>query len=400
MPWGWPVSNLSLAVLILVSAVVLLRISAVRSPRQLPLWLMLVVQDVGIIAGLPPVSAAINDVSGVPQLADLIKGLCAVALATALLSLATHLHSAEREGPPPRRRLRFTLAAVTVSGQVACFCLAIGLHARLRPGFLSTPGEFSVVTAYWLFFLPYMITARFWSTILFWRTLPRVRSFLPRAGIFLLGLSTSVSLVYLGSRVFSLFSASAVLLDVSFYASATAFALLGLGGSLAALEPVRRAILDWYHSQLLYSLWHDLCAVVPQIALQPARGRLVDALTLRNNRLRLHRRLVEIRDGLLVLREWITPEDLEDIHGVVSETELGGDDAEAVITALWVRSALHARQKDLPRSPVMLDLVRRGGSDVRGELRWLLLLARAYRTSADRLQGDAPALAKDGTDVK
>lgn len=393
-------SDLSVAVLILVSVVVLLRIPAVRSAQQRPLWLMLVIQDVGIIAGQPPVSAAINKVAGVPQLADLIKGLCAVALATALLHLATHVHSAECDGPLPWRRLRYTLVAVTVAGQVTCFCLAIALDAQLRPGFLPTPGDFSVVTGYWLFYLPYMITARLWSTILFWRTLPRVRTFLPRAGVFLLGLATSVSLIYLISRVFSLFSTSTALIELGFYASATAFALLGLGGSLAALEPLRRAAVDWYRCQRLYLLWHELCMAVPTIALQPARTRVIDSLTFRSTKLRLHRRLVEIRDGLLILREWVTPGDLEQVHAAIAETGLSGDDAEAMTAALWIRRALDKQQTGQPPSPITVDVVRRGGSDVDSELRWLLSLAHAYRISVSRFQGNPLTLAKDRPNVK
>ena len=345
--------------MVLVTLVIVLRLPAVRSAQQRPLWLMLVVLEIGQLAALPVVAKVIDGTAGVPQLANLVRGLTAVALATALLHLAVHLHSAEN-GAPKRLGLRLGLAAFTVAGQITCFCLAIASGDQLRPGFAPTPGSVNWVMGYWFFFLPYMIGARFTASVLFWRLLPRVRSLLPRLGILLLALATSVSVVYLLSRVGSLFSTARWLRDIGHYASGSSFALLAFGASLAALAPLRESFVDWLDCRRLHPLWHDLCTAFPHIALHPS-GSI---------RTRLHRRIVEIRDGMLSLREWITPED-----------DVDGDSAEA--TVRWIRLALQRMRAGEPKSPVVLDLVRQGGTDTETELRWLRELARAYRSSAD-----------------
>ncbi|MFS8097846.1 hypothetical protein LFM09_11960 [Lentzea alba] len=355
--------------MVLVTVVIVLRLPAVRSAQQRPLWLMLVIMEVGHLAGFPVVAKMINGVSGVPQLADLTRGLAAVALSTALLHLAVHFHGADQRG----RTTRFVLAAITMAGQITCFGMAITSGDPLRPGFAPTPGALNWVMGYWFFFLTYMIGTRFVSSVLFWRLLPRVRS-LPRVGILLLALATAVSLVYLLSRIGSLFSTAVWLRDIGHFGAATSLALLALGASLAALAPLRESFVDWLDCRRLHPLWHDLVTAFPHIALQPSRSSM---------RMRLQRRIIETRDGMLSLREWITPAD-----------EVDGDSAES--TARWIRLALQRMRDGEPKSPVVLDLVRHGGTDTETELRWLRELARAYRASA----GDALPGAKDRAHVQ
>jgi hypothetical protein len=99
---------------------------------------------------------------------------------------------------------------------------------------------------------------------------------------------------------------------------------------------------------------------------------------LRDSRHRLHRRIVEIRDGLLIMREWITPATRDRIVAALVGENLTDREAEAAATACWLKVALEAKAAGLDRVAKPLDLVRQGGVDRQTELQWLSAVAKAW----------------------
>jgi LDH2 family malate/lactate/ureidoglycolate dehydrogenase len=87
---------------------------------------------------------------------------------------------------------------------------------------------------------------------------------------------------------------------------------------------------------------------------------------------------VEIRDGLLIMREWITPATHDRIVETLSAENLTARDAEAAATACWLKAALDAKARGLDRVTRPLDLVRQGGVDQETELKWLTTVAKAW----------------------
>ncbi|GGM79183.1 hypothetical protein GCM10012275_57220 [Longimycelium tulufanense] len=369
-----------LGLLVLCWTVVVVRISALRSPRQRPVWFTLLTLGLGVTMLQSGLSRALNRLTGIP-LSSLVSGLLAVSLVTALLAFAVRVWQGTDTGPAPWQRLRMGYALATAVVMSVSFAFTVMHDVPARDRFLPPVGTFNALTVYWLTYLSYMFVVNVWATVLFWRELPRVRSWLVRTAVLLLALATTVIVVYSGTRVAAVFSTTPELIRLGLLLSSTYFVLVALGCSVAAIEPLAQGAVSWWHCTKLYPLWRNLCHAVPHVALQKPRGWFLDVLAVRNGQLRLHRRLIEIRDGLLVLRDWVTPADLERIDAAVTGAGLNGDGAESARTACWLQVAIHAKQVGNPRiATEPLDLARHGGSDADSELRWLRAVAKEWRS--------------------
>ncbi|GGM50448.1 hypothetical protein GCM10012275_21660 [Longimycelium tulufanense] len=361
--------------LVLCWTVVLVRIPAVRVREQRPLWFTLLMLGSGLLMLQKPVARVARELTGIPQITSLISSLMAVGVATLLLDFAIRRPPTHDFRTAPWRRFRIFSSLFTVVTMAVTFSITIAQGVPTRQRFLPVPGVFSAHIVYWVVYLVYMLLVTAWASVLFWRHIARTDSRVLRLAIALLGIATSTFLIFLGSRFAALFSASPTLLPFGLYISSIHSIGIAVGCSLAAVLPLIQAVAAWWHCYKLYPLWKTLCEALPNIALQPPRRRLLDVLTLRDNRLRLHRRLIEIRDGLLSMREWVTPEALDRIRTSMAETRLRPDQAEAATTACWLKVALRAQEQGLERVGKPLDLVSQGGADAYSELRWLRAVA-------------------------
>jgi hypothetical protein len=132
----------------------------------------------------------------------------------------------------------------------------------------------------------------------------------------------------------------------------------------------------------LYPLWIDLCRAFPEIALFPPRPVVADALTLRDLDLRLYRRVVEIRDGMLALRPYVDPVVMDHARLVGQEGGLPPDEIEALMEAAGIVSALRARNSGRYGSFQEAHLPSATRGDVDSEARALERVAHYYRHSS------------------
>ncbi|MFN8632893.1 MAG: MAB_1171c family putative transporter [Chloroflexota bacterium] len=140
--------------------------------------------------------------------------------------------------------------------------------------------------------------------------------------------------------------------------------------------------LDRYRTlRALYPLWTDLCRVSPEIALAPPSSSLTDALSLRDLNIRLYRRVVEIRDGLLTLRQYVDSRVREDTVALGRSAGYSGDELDVVAEAATVAAAIRAKEQG--RAMVEGDVVAAApaDSDLGAEAAYLTRLSRAYRSS-------------------
>jgi hypothetical protein len=128
-------------------------------------------------------------------------------------------------------------------------------------------------------------------------------------------------------------------------------------------------------------LWRDLYRADPAIALDPPA--VPDLLTLRNLRLRLYRRVIEIRDGLLALRPYRDPAVAAMARDRATEAGLAGQDREAAIEAATIAAALRAKAAGPPPAETA-DTPVTGGDDLAAETDFLSLVALAYRSPESR----------------
>lgn len=121
----------------------------------------------------------------------------------------------------------------------------------------------------------------------------------------------------------------------------------------------------------LYPLWDGLRRATPQIA-RPM------PLPWRDIELRLTRRLTEIRDGLLALRDHFDPEVRLTLIRVAQHAGLADLDARAVVEAEQIRAAITAKadHRTYPRSEGQQPLP--GGTDGASELAWLSAVSDAF----------------------
>jgi hypothetical protein len=150
---------------------------------------------------------------------------------------------------------------------------------------------------------------------------------------------------------------------------AAAHVLVLLGVALPALA-------GWLARYLLYRrlspLWIDLYRADPEIALAPPG---VPALG--NLKLRLYRRVIEIRDGLLALQPYRDPAIAVAARRKALLAGLQGRRLEADVEAAAVAAALRARAAGV--APVEPPANVSGGSDLDSDTTFLRDVADAYR---------------------
>jgi hypothetical protein len=140
---------------------------------------------------------------------------------------------------------------------------------------------------------------------------------------------------------------------------------------------------DYQALQVLRRLWSRLTAVMPRVVLGPGPSQRDDLHAVGTDlRLRLARRIVEIRDAALLLRGYVSDANAAAARTVLYAAGLVGDDLNAAAEAAWLRAAITARLAGLP--PVRPAPTRSlcGGSAMTAEARWLGLVAAAWDRSA------------------
>lgn len=139
---------------------------------------------------------------------------------------------------------------------------------------------------------------------------------------------------------------------------------LAAGTALPVETAVRARIRDGRDHRSLGPLWRSLTADAPTVVL---RRPLLPM------RWRLERRLAEIRDAMLALRNHVTPEELADIRRHA--------ESEAAAVAAWLHTAQRRKRAGHPPQPHVIDLSATG-DDRASEIRFLRQVAEAHRNAA------------------
>jgi hypothetical protein len=162
-----------------------------------------------------------------------------------------------------------------------------------------------------------------------------------------------------------------VLLGTALPAAAHVLVLLGV-----ALPALTGWLSRYRLHRRLRPLWTALYRADPAIALAPTAVPDVFALT--GLRMRLYRRVIEIRDGLLALRPYQDPRIAAAAREEAARAGFRGQRLETEIEAAVVAAALRARDGGgaVPNdSPVLVS----GGRDLDSDTAFLADVAHAYR---------------------
>jgi len=143
------------------------------------------------------------------------------------------------------------------------------------------------------------------------------------------------------------------------------------------LEHLTRGL--WHRRSLrrLRPLWEILHEVLPDTGLTTPDDALSPSLTGEASE-RLYRRVITIRDGLLVLQPYRDPADTRQHRDQAGSAGLTNQRRAAAVEAADIRAALHRRRQGMTPHPYSVDSnVVTHQCDLTGELRWLTQVSLA-----------------------
>jgi hypothetical protein len=332
---------------------------------------------------VPSVYVATQDLTGVPNLADLIAR-CAVLMASfGAQSLLLHLTQEPIAAIRMSRRRAVALASAMVL-LVVLFMLA-PVHETGTLRLTSEFGGSPWVIGYFVVFAGYLGIALV-------DVLRGGLRYASKAGtpismaLRLIAIGCGFGLLYVAEKIGYLI---AVLLGGSPSAAvessvARMLAVVGglfvLAGSLVpALYPAwRRTVhrVSAYRAHReLHPLWSALRELHPEIAFDPASSEFRDRLRVRDLDFRLYRRIIEIRDGRLALRPFLDADVARRSREHALRRGLTGNDVEAAVEAGVLAAGIeNARKKRQPAT--VLAASQDGGKDFMSEVEWWLQVVR------------------------
>lgn len=277
-----------------------------REPAAWALSATLAALALGLTLKVPAVYAAVEDVSSVANLAQLIKDACVVLSAFGTQVVLLHLlHAPALAGARARRRALVAVLAVTV--MAAAFLLARpvdGLN-ELRAG-LAAPGLVEFRGVYLLFLVwAFVDIAR-----LCWRFARLAGDTVLALGLRLIAAGGAVGLGYAASGAVQVLAAGRRDLSLIQQTQHTSDALIALatllvvlGSTLPALTARlgRRphaspaSVMQMAHADL-HALWAGVTRALPEFVLPPAAR---EGLT---GQEQLYRQVIEVEDARLALR--------------------------------------------------------------------------------------------------
>jgi hypothetical protein len=346
---------------------------------------------------LPQVGNRLNHAIGLPNAADLSQHILAIVAATLARYGGMSIFGS---GDSNRRRSQAArLAAWPAAVIVILIALFAVSPARTHPidtaRYTDFPMQFApnpAVLAYWLVFAVYLGTTFAVFARLAWRYGWPAGCTRVGTGLLLLSAGMGAGLGYLAYGT-AVIAARAAGYQGWFISTAPgviqslfgALVLLVAAGSLMPVAPhcpILRRVVQYWSLRRLYPLWLGLCEAVPGIALDPVPG-WTDRLDPRDLRMRLYRRVIEIRDGYLALDPVDAPGIEDTVRAAAGRHPLSAADQAMIVAAtrleLGRRAALRGQAPIVAGDP---DAYRefRAGTDLDSEVRLLRTVA-AHRAT-------------------
>ncbi|MFE9256676.1 MAB_1171c family putative transporter [Streptomyces sp. NPDC006879] len=349
--------------------------AALHSPQQRGLWLAVATAAAAMTLNLPAVVELATEDPGSAHLVALTRNFIGVLSAGAVLYFVAATTSGRR---------------LQTASWVTATLLLLGLlgldFASADHGAHGIPPQGSPVPslAYWLTLIGAHLLANTVCVYVCWRYSRVAESRALSAGLQLFGLGTALAgLFWLGYLVKALSGAGWPLpylpLLMNLHAFLRAAAIL-----VPTLFTLRRTVAEVTAAWRLWPLWSDLVQAVPHVALNKPRARLWELLWPPMPRqLLVYRKVIETRDAILLLADYVAPEvpDLAREHVRGSEA---GADGEAAVLACVIRRARAAKLAGDPQQQGGFGAGAFGGHGLEDEKQFLMAVAAAYTSPAAR----------------
>lgn len=152
-----------------------------------------------------------------------------------------------------------------------------------------------------------------------------------------------------------------------------------LAGGATRLDRLHRRVDQYRAYRRLEALWHHLDEALPEIVRMPGEPRR--PAVPRDIQWHLARRLVQIRDGLLLLAPYRSPEVATEAHAAAQRAGLADTERDAVVEAAQIAAALQARAAGISTPTDAPAPPRERLGDLESETAWLQRVSRAFAQS-------------------
>jgi hypothetical protein len=393
---------LTVTVFALLWGVVLVRLPTVlRDAKQRAMWATCFTLALCKVAALPSVTARLERVTSIAEILPHLLAIACVYFLLRFISLITDRYAS-------RPRAAAYQLILTCAVTVTLVVLAV-----LSPGGVKSSGTQLLTAAvpaptvaYWVVLNTYLGGILAAAIALFWRmgrAAPRERRAL-RIGLRCIVTGLALTLLFAVQRIVFVVAhalgagAPAIAKGPLFDVLRAVGVLLALGGGLVPAVGWVRATLGAYRSlRALRPLWQAMREAFPDVILFPPRRALLERFGVDDVHLRLYRRVIEIRDGLLALREHL-PADAAaqaaaylDARGTTERTERseghegvpgqrggGYPDRAALAEACGIALALHLRRSG-QRAPGGGGRWAHVGADLADEVGWMARVSACLR---------------------
>ena len=352
---------LEIAALVLLGGTAIIRLPTLwRGRRQRIMWAIIFVATLTQAAVLPPVAARI----GLTILPHLLGVLMAFLLLrfTALLAGTGGL----------RRQVALTAAVLVTLNVLAWVSGGIDTSAPALNGDL--PGT---AVAYWVVLEGFLATVLLIVAPMFWRVARDAPAGLPRLGLRAIAVGQVLVALYAAEKS-ALIAAHSMGAPIDFTAVEpialtvqSVGTLLAIGGALVPAARRTRSAVSAYRSLLvLRPLWTAMRDAFPEVILFSPRRAVIELAGVDDVHLRLYRRVIEIRDGMLALRPYL-PANPPEPEGRRPAADPAAIEAGGIALAL--------RRRADGRTDGEAGEWARVGPEMADEVAWLSRVSRAYR---------------------
>jgi hypothetical protein len=362
-----------------------------HDPARRLFWFTLLAIALTLSILLPPAYLGLDRLTGVANLARLVGDGLGMLAAWAAQACLFHLSY-----PPRSARVRTRILGLALVGTLLFMasCLALAPIHEEALDFAGRYGQLPSILAYRLAFLGFLALGMGNAARLYWRYATVVTGPALRLGLRLSAIAAALGLAFVANEVLRVGVApfgrpdpipAAGSVSQALIAACIAVGIVGATVPRWGPHVGIPSLVEWighYRSlRRLYPLWLALYHAKPEIALQPPPGRLADMLRVWDVDWRLYRRVVETRDGRLLVRPLMDRRAAAMAREFALAAGLAETEVRAVIEATELATALRrphpaAAVPDKP-SPAEIS----GGTDLPSEVVALERVARYYQRS-------------------
>jgi hypothetical protein len=375
---------LTVAVFAVLWTVVLVRLPTVlRDAKQRAMWATCFTLALCKVAALPAVGAWLERFTASAEILPHLLAVACVFFLLRFISLITDRYAT---------RPRAATYQMIVTGAVGVALVVLDV---LSPGGVRSAGSQLLTTdvpaatvAYWVVLDTYLGGILAAASALFWRmgrTAPRERRAL-RVGLRLIVAGLLLTLLFAVQRIVFVLAHAlgagvpAIAMGPVFEVLRAVGAILALGGGLVPAVGWARATLGAYRSlRALRPLWQAMRAAFPDVILFPPRRALLERFGVVDVHLRLYRRVIEIRDGLLALREHLPADATHAAAGYLDEHGSAYPQRAALAEACGIALALHLRRSGWRAPGGAGGRWAEVGADLADEVGWMRQVSGCLR---------------------